>query len=174
MKLAWILFSAALLILVTAVPASPGPQSVPETGQIAADSLGIIADSTGMKDLPTGDTHRGHIENTVFRREPPVSYHREGRRDPFRALIVDEKKPDVIETDLLIVDGATLTGVVWAEGRYLAMVRDKDGKSFFLHEGDPVYQGRVTLVTQNQANFEISDFGDYQKVTLRVQVKDKG
>lgn len=139
----------------------------------AVDSLDVLPeDSDASHD---GGTRRDRLESSVFRREKPVDYESGGRRDPFRALIVDEKKSgsEEIETELLKLEGAILTGVVWAEGQYLALVKDKAGRNFFLREGDPIYQGHVTLVTQSQASFEISDFGDYQKVVLKVRVKDK-
>jgi len=116
-----------------------------------------------------GGTRRMHLENTVFRREEPVEYETNGRRDPFRALLADEKKEGEVETDLLRLEGATLKGVVWSDGSYLALVSDKDGKSFVLREGDLVYQGRVLSVTQSRATFEVSDFGDYQQITLKVR-----
>jgi len=115
-----------------------------------------------------GGTRRISLQSTVFRREEPVQYTSRGRRDPFRALIRDEKKEGEVETDLLRAESAVLTGVVWAEGSYLAMIKDKDGKSFFLHEGDPVYQGRVLSVTQTKVTLEVSEFGDYQVITLKM------
>jgi hypothetical protein len=136
-----------------------------------ADSLNAVIGAPDTIRTPGGK--REHLESTIFRRERPVDYESNGHRDPFRALIADEKKQGEVETDLLKLDGAILTGVVWAQGQYLALVKDKDGKNFFLREGDPVYQGHVTLVTQSQASFELSDFGDDQKVVLKVRAKDK-
>lgn len=114
-------------------------------------------------------TRRVGLENTVFRREEPIVYESAGRRDPFRALITDEKKEGEIETEFLRLEGAALKGVVWSDGQYLALITDKDGKSFVLREGDPIYQGRVVSVMQSQTVFEISDFGDYQQITLKVK-----
>ncbi len=123
-----------------------------------------------------GGHRRIQLERSVFRRAEPFRYASNSRRDPFRALIVDEKKEGEIQTDLLRVDKATLTGVVWSEGEYLGMVRDDTGTNFFLREGDPVFNGRVTTVTQSQIVFDIVEFGDYQQVVLKVQVtaKSKG
>jgi hypothetical protein len=138
----------------------------------AVDTLGVLPDDNDASH--DSDHRRAHLESTVFRREKPVEYVSGGRRDPFRALIADEKKgAEEVETDLLKLNGAILTGVVWAQGQYLALVKDNEGKNFFLRDGDPIYQGHVTLVTQSQASFEISDFGDYQKVVLKVSAKDK-
>ena len=130
------------------------------------DSLGVMPKVVATP--YQGGTRRVELESTVFRREQPFVYNYAAQRDPFRALIADEKKEGEIQTDLLIVEGAVLTGIVWAEGHYLAMIRDKDSRTFFLREGDPVYSGSVTSVTESHVMFEISTFGDYQRVTLKV------
>ena len=158
---------------------APSVKSQPKSVKSKAASQELSTELNGLDTLevaPTevvtqvaGGTRRVHLESTVFRREEPVQYEAAGRRDPFRALLVDEKKEGEIETDLLRLDGANLRGVVWSEGVYLALVTDKDNKSFVLREGDPVYQGRVLSVTQSQAVFEVTDFGDYQKITLKVR-----
>ncbi|MBI5059410.1 hypothetical protein HZB60_06480 [candidate division KSB1 bacterium] len=135
------------------------------------DSLGITSDTliTSFQ----GGTRRVHLERTVFRRETPVEYVSNGRRDPFRALVIDERKEGEIETDLLRMEKAVLTGVVWSDGEYVAMVRDKDGNNFLLHEGDPVFNGRMTAVTQSQAVFDLVEFGDYQQIVLKVASAEK-
>jgi hypothetical protein len=131
------------------------------------DTLGILPDA--IETQHEGGTRRINLEKSVFHREIPVVYDSDGRRDPFRALIVDEKKEGEVQTDLLRLDGAVLTGVVWSDGQYLCMVRDQDGKTFFLREGDPIYQGRVLMMSTSQVTFEVSDFGEYQRITLKVQ-----
>lgn len=133
------------------------------------DSLGIVSDTLITKN--NGGTQSYTLQRQVFHREHPYVYDDDDRRDPFRALIVDEKKEGEIVTDLLRLDGAILTGIVWSQGNYLAMLKDKDGESFFLREGDPVYSGSVVSVTPSQAVFEVIDFGDYDRVTLKVQLK---
>jgi hypothetical protein len=187
----------ALLILIAAValnglvladppqPVTPASPSTPPSDQLGDTTLsrsGAEEISTELRGLDTlelvptevetqvaGGTRRVHLESTVFRREEPVVYEPGGRRDPFRALLVDEKREGEVKTELLRLEGATLRGVVWAEGVYVALVTDKDGKSFMLRPGDPVYQGRVLTVTQSEATFGISDFGDYQTITLKVR-----
>jgi hypothetical protein len=171
------ILSAVLIMAGSGMPAPAAPKHETQGPELstplsATDSLNVAGDNSAT--TPDGDAHRTHLESTIFRRENPVEYEANGRRDPFRALLVDEKKTGEVETELLQLDDAVLTGVVWAEGQYLALVRDKDGKNFFLREGDPVYQGHVSLVTQSQATFEISDFGDYQNVVLKVRVQGKG
>jgi hypothetical protein len=138
------------------------------TEMSGVDSLGIMP--TEMETQAGGGFRRVSLEASVFHRETPVTYEALGRRDPFRALLTDDKGKADIDTDLLLLEGAVLKGVVWSEGQYLAIVKDKSGRTFFLREGDPIYQGRVMMVTQSQAVFEIADFGDYDQITLKVKV----
>ncbi|MBU0691165.1 hypothetical protein KKC97_08175 [bacterium] len=137
------------------------------TEMIGVDSLDVMPDEMITKS--GSGTRRVKLETTVFRREEPIVYKSEGLRDPFRALISDEKKEGEVKTDLLRVEDAVLTGIVWSSGDYVAMVRDKEGKSFFLREGDAIYQGRVLEVEQSRVVLEVSEFGDYRRVTLDVQ-----
>ncbi|MFZ5433661.1 MAG: hypothetical protein ACOZB3_07810 [Calditrichota bacterium] len=145
---------------------SPNASAEISTEMEGLDSLDVLPHE--MVTSFDGGTRRINLESSVFRREEPVYYERDGNRDPFRALIRDEKKEGEIETDLLRLENAVLTGVVWSEGEYLALVKDKDGKSFFLREGDPVYQGRVLSVTQSRVELEVTEFGDYERVTLKI------
>jgi hypothetical protein len=138
------------------------------TEMSGVDSLGIMP--TEMVTPTEGGFRSVPIEASVFHRETPVTYEALGRRDPFRPLLTDDKGKGDIDTDLLVIDGAVLKGVVWSEGQYLAIIRDKSGKTFFLREGDPIYQGHVLMVTQSQTVFEIADFGEYDQVTLKVKV----
>jgi len=155
-----------------ATGATAGPQTS-TSGEISTemsgiDSLGIMPDEVLTR--AAGGFRRVSLEASVFHRETPVAYEARSRRDPFRPMLTDDKGRGDINTDLLLLDGAVLKGVVWSEGHYLAIVRDKSGKTFFLREGDQIYQGHVLMVTQSQAVFEISDFGDYDQITLKVKV----
>ncbi|MBK6767057.1 MAG: hypothetical protein IPG71_12380 [bacterium] len=154
-------------------PSVPAEDVLQREGEILStvteglDSLDVLPDE--MTTQSQGGTRRVKLETTVFKRHEPVNYGGSDYRDPFRALVSDEKKEGEIVTDLLRLDDAVLTGVVWSDGKYLAMVKDKDGKSFFLREGDSVYSGRVLYVGQTEAVFEISEFGDFSRITLKVQ-----
>lgn len=146
---------------------TPAKAEVLSTEMSGVDSLDVMPDEMITKS--GSGTRRVKLETTVFHREEPIVYSSGGLRDPFRALISDEKKEGEIKTDLLRLEDAVLTGIVWSSGDYVAMVRDKDGKSFFLREGDAIYSGRVLDVEQSKVVFEVSEFGDYRRVTLDVQ-----
>jgi len=162
--------------------APPQPSDAATISEIVGDEEPDIEEiSTAMQGLDTldvlpkemvtsfgGGTRRISLESTVFRRQEPVRYDPAGRRDPFRPLIRDDKGDEEIKTDLLRHPDAVLTGVVWSEGEYLAMIRDKDGQTFFLREGDQIYQGRVVSVTNSMVTLEVWEFGDYERVTLKI------
>lgn len=134
----------------------------------ASDSLGVLP--TEMETESNGGMRRVKLETTVFKRHEPVYYLASDLRDPFRALVVRETGgDDPPVTDLLIMEDAILTGVVWSDGKYFAMVSDKEKKSFFLREGDKVFNGQVLYVGQSEVVFELTEFGDYTRITLKVQ-----
>jgi hypothetical protein len=143
------------------------PARVLSTEMSGVDSLDVLPDE--MITRSGSGTRRVKLQNSVFRREEPYVYQSTGRRDPFRALIVNEKKEGEIKTDLLRLEGAVLTGIVWSSGDFVAMVKDKDAKSFFLRKGDRIYKGRVIEVKQSKVILEVIEFGDYRRVTLKVQ-----
>jgi len=115
----------------------------------------------------------GASRRSYLRRETPFFYEPGGRRDPFRPLISEMKRGESIVTDLLRLEGAVLTGVVWSAGEFLAMVRDKDGRNFFLREGEAVFRGKVVSVTQTKAVFQLVDFGEVERVTLTVRANEE-
>jgi hypothetical protein len=158
-----------LPVLAQSSPATPSQSSGGDslsTGLGGMDTLGVVPSS--VETPYQGGTRRIDFENSVFRREPPVVYSAVSGRDPFRPLIVEKSGEADPVTNLLIVDGANLTGVVWADAQSLATVKDKQGRSFFLHQGEPVYRGRVVSITQTSITFEISGFGESRQVTLKV------
>lgn len=149
------------------------PQDKPET-EVAGDPGRVDLDTpkptSSKKEVKSSaNVSQSTPRRISIRRETPFAYESRGRRDPFRALISDSKREANPKTDLLCLDEAVLTGVVWSGGEYLAMIRDKGGKNFFLREGDKVYRGRVTSVTQAKAVFRLVDFGEVERVTLTVR-----
>lgn len=163
-------------IMGTATSSSPQglsqSQMAPSNGGSALtdtiETMGSRAEPVSPAAHPAGETRRSYL-----RRETPFFYEPGGRRDPFRPLISEMKRGESIVTDLLRLEGAVLTGVVWSSGEYLAMVRDKDGRNFFLREGDAVFRGKVVSVTQTKTVFQLVDFGEVERVTLTVRANEE-
>jgi hypothetical protein len=153
---------------------------VAQSSDQTADSLLEKSDTlertspTQESESPRAVAKRVNTYHSILRREKPFVYESGGRRDPFRPLIWEGKKGQDIVTNLLVLDGAVLTGVVWSEGEYLAMVRDKNGRTFFLRDGDSVFRGRVVSVSQTKAVFQLAEFGEVERVTLTVRANEGG
>ena len=171
----------ALLFMMAGIvgtPASSLPQGLSQS-QMAPSNVGSAPTDTietiGSRAEPVSPAVHaaGAIRRSYLRRETPFFYEPGGRRDPFRPLISEMKRGETIVTDLLRLEEAVLTGVVWSSGEYLAMVRDKDGRNFFLREGDAVFRGKVVSVTQTKAVFQLVDFGEVEHVTLTVRANEE-
>ena len=134
-----------------------------------ADMVGPVASTKALLKSEEKLRQKRPKPQATIRREEPFVYASRGRRDSFRPLITDSKKGEVVKTDLLQLEGAVLTGVVWSGGEYLAMIKDKDGRSYFLRQGDSVYRGKVISVTQKKAVFQLVEFGEVERVTLSVR-----
>jgi hypothetical protein len=102
-----------------------------------------------------------------FRRQPTYEYSTRGRRDPFRPLI-REGVEDNSESTLLNVDDATLTGVVWAGDQMVALFKDKKGKSFYMHKGDEVQNGRILEIKDNSVIVSLFGFSGTERKEIKV------
>jgi hypothetical protein len=174
------MWSLILTLLVVFICASSSPAettseqttSLPENTATSDSTANLVGPVASMKALLKSEEelHQNKPKpQPTIRREDPFVYSSRGRRDAFRPLITDSKKGEEIKTDLLQLEGAILTGVVWSGGEYLAMVKDKDGRSFFLRQGDDVYRGKVITVTQTKAVFQLVEFGEVERITLSVR-----
>ena len=102
----------------------------------------------------------------VFRQQEVTRYSTRGRRDPFKALVVEGTGE--VETDLLNIDDATLTGIIWMGNHMVALFKDKKGRSHYMKKGDAVYNGRIIEINDNSVIVTIYEFGDSRRVELKV------
>jgi hypothetical protein len=85
-------------------------------------------------------------------------------RDPFRSLLVEDDS----DLPLLDVNGAVLVGVAASEGRMLAMIEDRKGRSFALWPGDRIRSGRLASVNAERAVFDIWAYGRTERRVLEL------
>jgi len=102
-----------------------------------------------------------------FRRQPTYEYSTRGRRDPFRPLIREGMENNG-ESTLLNVEDAALTGVVWAGDQMVALFKDKRGKSFYMHKGDEVQNGRILEIKDNSVVISLFGFGGTERMEIKV------
>jgi hypothetical protein len=75
---------------------------------------------------------------------------------------------DNSESTLLNVDDATLTGVVWAGDQMVALFKDKKGKSFYMHKGDEVQNGRILEIKDNSVIVSLFGFSGTERKEIKV------
>ena len=114
----------------------------------------------------TEDPAKAKGKKYEFRRNPIFEYSSRGRRDPFNAL-VKEGDGDV-KTDLLNVEEATLTGIVWGGDQMVAIFKDKDGKNHYMRKGSAVFRGRIVDISDNSVIVSLTRFGTSRRVEFKV------
>jgi hypothetical protein len=107
-----------------------------------------------------------------FRRQEVFQYSNRGRRDPFKPLIQEGMEPT--ESSLLNVEEATLTGIIWAGDRMVALFKDKKGISFYMHEGDEIQNGRIAQITEKSVIVSVFGFGGTERLELKVSERSPG
>ena len=101
-----------------------------------------------------------------FRRQEVFKYSNRGRRDPFKPLV--SESTGEVQTDLLNVEEATLTGIIWMGDHMVALFKDKKGKSYYMKKGDAVYNGRIIDIKDNSVIVSVFQFGATRRLELRV------
>jgi len=91
---------------------------------------------------------------------PPYVYEAKGRRDPFRPLIAprvaERKGPPKTGLAALEVNELKLSGIVWEQRGYFALVEAPNGAGYVLRVNDTVGEGaRVTRITPQAVTFEV-------------------
>lgn len=119
------------------------------------------------------------VEEEKAINEPKYVYRRGGRRDPFASLVEvnqpskeDGQKGKVPQEEgQLDVASIQLTGILDSVDGRVALVRDKNGFAYFLQEGDPVNEGYVHSIYEDEIVFELEDvFTGSQLVPKRLGV----
>jgi Tfp pilus assembly protein PilP len=144
---------------------------------LAACAIGLVicllaGGSDEMMAQPAPDTLESQsitgtdTKQYVFREQDVFRYSNRGKRDPFKPLVSEGSGP--VETDLLNIEEATLTGIIWMGDHMVALFKDKKGKSYYMKKGDPVYNGRIVDISDNSVVVTVFEFGGSRQVELRV------
>jgi hypothetical protein len=141
----------ALLLLLAAPLAPPGPAAAQQTGG-EAPAAGT-GEERGVPDI-----------DSILQGEEEIlggggyTYDPGGRRDPFRSLLetrnVERRGPRPEGVPGLLIDEILITGLFDTPRGWVAQVRASDqGKSFLLREGDGLYDGEVVSIGRNEVVF---------------------
>jgi Tfp pilus assembly protein PilP len=96
---------------------------------------------------------------TVSSKKPAESEQRIARRDPFESLIGRKQAQDALAKNLppgkagLQVGTLRLDGVVKSANGMIAVVANPQNRTYFLREGDQLYDGRVDKISMEGVTF---------------------
>ncbi|MDI6807503.1 MAG: hypothetical protein QME66_00775 [Candidatus Eisenbacteria bacterium] len=103
---------------------------------------------------------------------PRTSYQSSRRRDPFYSLLDGEFESE-FPVKLPNIGECYLVGVVWGEGEWLAILEDKDDRSYIVREGDPVIDGYTIQVRKKEVIFTQRGYGETRTVSLKLRDREK-
>ena len=107
----------------------------------------------------------------------PTAEQRVARRDPFEALVSKNRGGSGIPENLppgkagLMVSTLRLDGLVRAPNGMIAVVSNPQQRTYFLREGDKVYDGRVERITLEAATFHQTGKDAFGRPVERQVVK---
>lgn len=99
------------------------------------------------------------------------------RRDPFHTLIVRQKKEEAPVRlppgqKGLVIGQLQVQGIVRGiNNEWIAIVDNKTKRAYFLHQGDEIYNGVVTKITEDSIAFEERVTDTFGRTRTREVVK---
>jgi Tfp pilus assembly protein PilP len=133
-------------ILLTTVGLSAQAQTTPPA-KPAAKSTGKSAKSSGKKAASTAPKPEGEADGKV------------ARRDPFESLTSRQEAASKVAANLppgkagLQVASLRLDGIVKSPNGMIAVVTNPQARTYFLREGDQLYDGRVDKIALDGVSF---------------------
>jgi Tfp pilus assembly protein PilP len=132
-----------------AAPAKPAAAKSATVGKPAATKSGAAAKA--KTSTPSA--------KTVSEKRPVQSEQRIARRDPFESLVGRQQAQDALAKNLppgkagLQVGTLRLDGIVRAPNGMIAVVANPQQRTYFLREGDKLYDGTVEKISMEGVTF---------------------
>lgn len=123
-------------------------------------------------------------ENEMDERDSTYNYRTEGRRDPFKSLLLgikEKKTAGLTPLQQRSLGELRVIGIIWGAQDYMAMIETPDGKGFLIREGTLIGPegGVVNKITEDSIIIE-EIYTDYygrkrpKKTVLRLHAKEEG
>jgi Tfp pilus assembly protein PilP len=158
-----------LLIAITLF-AAPGmrAQTAPASATVSKPADKPAAQAPATKPAaqtaakPAGKKHAktpAPVARTVSDKKPVASEHKISRRDPFESLIGRKQAQDALAKNLppgkagLQVGTLRLDGIVKSANGMIAVVANPQQRTYFLREGDQLYDGKVEKISMEGVTF---------------------
>jgi Tfp pilus assembly protein PilP len=158
-----LLAAAAPVLHAQANPAAPaGANPAPPAAQKAAPQSGApAAGKRGAKAATTKTARPAKPVETAVNPDAPKEGEeaKAARRDPFESLVSRQQAQARAATNLppgkagLQVSTLRLDGIVKAPSGMIAVVTNPQARTYFLREGDQLYDGRVEKIAMDGVSF---------------------
>lgn len=137
-----------------------------------------------VSSMPPSNVHVSiSLENEMEKRDITYNYLTEGRRDPFKSLLLgikEKKTAGLTPLQQRNLGELRVIGIIWGSQGYMAMIETPDGKGFLIKEGTLVGPegGVVNKITEDSIIIE-EIYTDYygrkkpKKTVLRLHAKEE-
>jgi len=145
---------------VGAKPAPPAAsKAAPQTGKSAAPTTAKRVAKPTKNKVAKAPKPAKPIETALNPDAPKEGEERSGRRDPFESLVARQQAQSNAGKNLppgkagLQVSTLRLDGIVKAPNGMIAVVTNPQARTYFLREGDQLYDGRVEKIAMDGVSF---------------------
>ncbi len=155
-----------------AAPSKGPAQTAKQPGKAAPPASKPASQAAGQAKQPS----KAAKAKAPAKATQPAAVQRVARRDPFEAL-VNKSRGTGIPENLppgkagLMVSTLRLDGLVRAPNGMIAVVSNPQQRTYFLREGDKLYDGRVERITMEAATFHENGKDAFGKPVERQVVK---
>lgn len=144
-----------------AKPAAPAPAA--KTAAPAGKPVARKASKKGASDKPAADADASGKAQAA----------RAARRDPFESLVGRQKAQADMAKNLppgkggLQINTLKVDGIVHSPNGMIAVVSNPQQRTYFLHEGDQLYDGKVEKIAMDGVSFHETGKDAFGKATER-------
>jgi Tfp pilus assembly protein PilP len=143
--------------------AKPAPgatgKAAPQTGKPAASAAKTPAAKPATNKVAKAPRPAKPVEEAVNPDAPKEAEEKAARRDPFESLVARQQAQKNATAALppgkagLQVSTLRLDGIVKAPNGMIAVVTNPQARTYFLREGDQLYDGRVEKIAMDGVSF---------------------
>ncbi|HEV1996170.1 MAG TPA: hypothetical protein VGR03_17685 [Candidatus Acidoferrum sp.] len=139
--------------------AKPGPSpSKPNTKAAAKSSTGPAKSAAKAPKAAAKKTAQGRTKSAASTTEAAESVAKNARRDPFESLIGRQQRQGQVLSTVpgkpgLVISSLRLDGVVRTPDVMIAIVTNPQQRTYFLREGDQLFDGRVEKISMDSVSF---------------------
>ena len=155
-----LLAAAAPGLRAQANPAAPaGAKAAPPAAGKAAPQTGKPAARPAVNKVAKAPKPAKPVETAVNPDAPKEGEEKAARRDPFESLVARQQAQKNATAQLppgkagLQVSTLRLDGIVKAPSGMIAVVTNPQARTYFLREGDQLYDGRVEKIAMDGVSF---------------------